>query len=104
PTWRRAEPDDVAERRGVAQRAAQIAPVGDWQEAAREGDRGAAAAAPAGLREIPGIARRTEHGVERLRARTEFGGVRLPAGDRARRPEPGDDGRVGRRNVIAVEG
>ena len=78
------KPDDVAEARGIAQRAAHVAAVGDRHHAAGERHGRAAAAAAAGLRQVVRIARRAEHRVERLRAGAELRGVGLADHDRAR--------------------
>ena len=53
--------------------------------------------------EVVRIARRAEHGVERLRSGAELRRVRLADGDRAGRADPRHDERVARRHVVAVE-
>ena len=77
------KPTTLQKLRGIAQRAAHVAAVGDRQHAARERDRRAAAAAAAGLREVVRIARRAEDRVERLRAGAELRRVGLADDDRA---------------------
>ena len=88
---RRAEPDDVAEAGRVAQRASEVAAVGEGCHARGEGGGGPAAAAAARLRQVPGVAGRAEHLVEGLRAGPQFGRVGLAEGDRAGGPLALDD-------------
>src|SRR5258706_11433914 len=66
-TERRPQPHHVAEARGIAQRAAEIAAVGERNHAARERDGSAAARSAARLRGVIGIERASENRVERLR-------------------------------------
>ena len=80
--------DDVAVATGVAQGAAEVAAVGDGVHAGGQGDGRAAGGAARRLRQVVGIERRAEDGVERLRAGAELGDVRLADRDRARRPAP----------------
>ena len=100
---RGAQPDDVAEGGGVADARAEIRPVGERDHAARHRGRRAAAAAARRARAVVGVARRAEDGVEGLRAGAELGRVGLADDDRAGAAQAGDDQRVCRRDVVAVD-
>ena len=103
PTGRRAQPDHVAERRGVSQRAAHVAPVRDRDQPAGQGGGRASARAAAGPLERVGIPGRAEDLVEGLRARAELRGVRLPHRDRSRCLQALDEQRRLGRNPAAVD-
>ncbi len=76
-TDRRAQPDDVAERGRVAQRATHVGPVGDRDHAGRQSDRCSPTGTATRPGDVVGVVRRTEHLVERLRTGTELGRVGL---------------------------
>ena len=97
---RRPHADDAAEARGIAERAAHVAAVGNRQHPGRERDRRAAAASAAGPGAVMRIQRGSEHRIERLRAGAELRRVRLADDDRARLPQALDDQRVFRRNEV----
>ena len=75
PAEARAQPDDAAEARRVAQRAAHVGALGQPCGAGCERRRGAAGRAGRRARQVPRIARRPEHLVEGVGAGAEFRGV-----------------------------
>src|SRR5205814_9055634 len=88
---RGAKAHDAAEGRGEPEGASEIRALREGPHTRRERDRGAAARPAAREGRVPGIARRTEDRVERVRAGAELGRVGLAEDDRARRLEPLDD-------------
>ena len=96
----RLQPDDAAERCGLANRPAGVGAERQRHHACRHGGRRSAArpARRAILR--PGIARRAECRVLRRGAHRELVAVGLADDDRAGGVEPGDDGGVVRRDEV----
>ena len=88
---RRTEPHDVAEARGVAERPAEVAAVGDRHHPGRERRRGAARGPAGAPRRLVRVPCRAEHRVERVRARAELRRVGLADHHRARLPDPRDE-------------
>ena len=94
PAGRRAQADDVAEAGRVAQRAAQVAAVGQRDHPGREGGGGPAAAAARAAAGVVGIPGRAEHLVHGVRAGPEFRRVGLAQADRPGACHPAHDQRV----------
>ena len=79
----RPHPDDAAEARGIAQRAAHVGAVREPRGTGCEGDSGAARGAGGRTRQVPGIKRRAEHFVKGIGAGAEFRRVRFGVDDGA---------------------
>src|SRR3981081_4956045 len=73
----RPHPDDAAEARGIAQRAAHIGAMGEPRHASCERDSSTARGAGGGSRQIPGVARCAEHLVEGVGTGAELRRVRF---------------------------
>ena len=97
-------PSDAAPGRRVAQRAAEVAAVGERHHPAGQRDGGPAARAAGRARRVPGVAGRAEDAVERVRAGAPLGRVGLADEDRARLAQALDLQRVGVRHVLAERG
>ena len=91
---RRAQPDHVAEAGRDAQRAAEVAAVGQADHPRRQGGRRAAAAAARAPAQVKRVAGGAEHGIDGVRARAELRHVGLAQADRTRRGHPLHDQRV----------
>ena len=101
---RRTESYHVAERGGIAQRAAGVGAADHRREAAGERDGAASGRAAARFRQVVGIARRTENFVERSAIRRRIPGVLVFAdGDRAGALHALDDNIVLGGNVVLEE-
>ena len=100
---RRPQRDDVVEVGGVAQRAAEVAAVGNGQHA-RGQRRAGAAARPAGaLAEVVGVPRDAVDLVVGVRAQPELGDVGLADAEGPGVPQPLDEHRVGPGDVAGVD-
>ena len=100
---RGAEADHAAERRGQAQRAAEIGALGQRAEAGGERDGAAARRAARRERRVPRVARDAEDLVEGVGARAKLRRVGLAHHDRPRRLQPRDDQRVFLGHVMLVD-
>ena len=100
---RRLDPDDAAAARGDTYRAAAIRPLGDRDDACRDGRGRAAARAARRLGQIPWIVGRRKQSEGRGRAIAEFRRVRLADEDAASLLQPADDRRVPGWNMILKE-
>src|SRR5207248_8413989 len=96
--------DDAAAGGRYADRAAQVAALGEADHA--RGDRGCAAArgAAGGELEVPGVAGHAEAGRLCYRPQPEFGGVRFAYDDRARLSQPANVGGVVVGDPVAESG
>ena len=83
PSRRGTKTHHVGPRRGVAKRAAHIRAVREREHPARDRDRGAPAAASAGVPGRVGVPGGSEHLIEGLRAGSELRGIGLADDDRA---------------------
>ena len=99
PAGRRAQPDHIAEARRVAQRAAEIAAVGQRDHPGGQGGGRPAAAAARAAAGIVGVPGRAEHLVHRVRAGPELRGIGLAQADRPGAGHPAHDQRVEVRDV-----
>ena len=96
--------DHVVEVRRVAQRAAEVAAVGDRQHAGgQRGARAAAGSAGAGA-QVVGVARRAPDRVVGVGAEAELRHVGLADGERAGAPQALDDDGVGLADGVAIDG
>ena len=97
------ESDHAAEARGVPQRPAEIAAVGDRHHPAGQRRGGTARGASRALGQIVGVAGRAEDGVERVGAGAEFRCVRLAEHDCACLADPDDERLVAFGDVVCVD-
>ena len=102
-TDRRPQRHDVVEVGGVAQRAAEIAAVGDGQHASRQRRSGAAARAAGALAQVVGIAGRAVHLVVGVRAEPELGDVGLADCERSGATHALDEHRIRPRDMAGID-
>ena len=100
---RRPQRDDVVEVGGVAQRAAEIAPIGNGQHA-RGQRRAGSAARPAGaLAEVVGVPCDAVDLVVGVRAQPELGDIGLADAEGPGVPQPFDQHRIGPGDVAGID-
>ena len=103
PAGRWPQPDDVAEARRVAQRPAEVAAVGEADHPGGQRRGRAAAAAARAAAKVERVAGGAEHGVDRVRARSEFRRVRLAQADRPGLGHPLTTSVVAVRDVVGEQ-
>ena len=103
PTERRTEPDDAAERRGVAQRAAHVGAVRQRHHPRPQGTRRSPARAAGRAGRVDRVERGAEDRVEGVGAGGELRHVGLPDRDRTSGPDPGHDEVVGVGDVVGEQ-